>query len=126
MHDNLRWWDIPQTGILFLDANTTGTFVDVAPGSHTLSKRDAWWRLQQLFPEFGGMEWDDFPCGYFLKTEGKYAANLLVIESLVGDFHTEKGWDSGRYSESVDDIQRLKHAMCIPDGLDFKVCDGDF
>lgn len=128
MHDNLRWWDIPEKGILLLDANTTGTFVGVEPESHTftLSKQDAWWRLQQLFPEFAEMEWDDFPCGYFRNFKDGKMSSLLVIESLVGCAHPEKGWDSGRYSQSIEDIQRLKHAMCIPDGLDVRVCDGDF
>lgn len=99
----VRWWDTPQ-GIILLDAATTGAFIDVAPGTRVLSRRDSWWRLQQLVPEYESMDINTFPNGYYLKSQDKKFGSLLVVESFVLD----GTWNSCEYSEDARKMQKIK------------------
>ena len=115
-----RWWDTPK-GVLMLDAYSKGTFVDMEPGEHFLSLRDGWWRMQQLFPEFSGLEADTFPCGYFRTYQDKTQASGLMIE-----YSFDAKWDANEYAKDTKKIQHLKNVLGIGDEIPLEIYIGDF
>ena len=117
-----RWWDTPR-GILLLDASTQVLFEHVSPGEYTLSLRDGWWRIQQLFPELSSHKANSFPCGYFWPVqEDNFFVSTLIIE--YPGFGVD--WDPDAYKKDAQKMQKLKEALGIPDDLPIQICVGDF
>lgn len=94
----VRWWDTSVGIILMSKANDDAL----------LSRRDAWWWLQQLVPELEGAKLDDCPYGeYFPKEED---SSYIVIDG--GDPRIDT-WDSREYEKDQNRINKLREALGI-------------
>jgi hypothetical protein len=119
-YQTIRWCDTPK-GIWLLDGYSSGTFVGMERGEHSLSLGDSWWRLVQLFPEFSTFEADAFPSGYYRIFSRIDWDPLLMIE-----FVFDAPWESDKYKEDPQKIQSLRKALGIPDELAINIAVGDF
>lgn len=118
----VRWWDTPR-GILLLNATTVGRYLGGGEESteFSLSLRDGWWRLQQLFPEFAEYEAYKFPSGFFRRSEKSDEKSYLIL-----DWADSEEWDSEIYAKDVQKIQNIKNAIGIPEDMQLEIYDNDF
>lgn len=95
----VRWWDTPIGVILMSEAHD----------GISLSRRDAWWLLQQLVPELQSAKLDDYPYGEYFPKDDK-SPSYIVID--CGDPCIDT-WDSSEYEKDQSKINKLRKALGI-------------
>ncbi len=109
----LNWWEMPS-GFIFLSGCCDGRL---------LSRRDAWWRLQQLLPEYAGLELDTFLHGAY----EPYMGVEKCIHWIYMDWNDISGLLAAeKYLKDVDAMRRLRSALAIADDAHVKISLDDF
>lgn len=107
----VRWWHTP-TGIILMSEAHDGIL---------LSRRDAWWQLQQLVPELQSAKLDDFPYGEYYPKDDQ-SPGYIVID--YGDPRIDT-WDSSEYKKDLSRINKLREALAISQEDSVRIVVGD-